>query len=414
METYPELIKKRYSGPTYDLRRESLFSFARTPLRNYKESPTVKDYVEITENELELMSSGVIPEPTGNERIPQGFDIAVNNGNISVDTDKNNGINVLDLMKAARDQNSGFKPELISEKGDDRIEHLINSMWQSGIFINIPKGFNGNLKIHSNAYSSLSFAFKTIILCGENSNVRISDVHVSSGDDNGVHGKNIYVFLEPGAKVQYDYLQDNAISVTDITFIKSFLSEYSQFSIYHVNHGSGKVLFSNESIQRGNSSDFRTYGMNFSEGDQRMDIRDSSFQIGIATTADVCVKGVVLGKSSTMHRGNIDIEEKSIKSTGYYDSKILLMSKEAYANTKPALLIKNNNTRSKHASAISSVDDDQIFYMQSRGIPKNLAKNLITSGFMGSLVEKSGDDILTEVVARYSEGMVLDDGLMER
>lgn len=110
-----------------------------------------------------------------------------------------------------------------------------------------------------------------------------------------------------------------------------------------------------------------------------------------------------------MHRGNIDIEEKSIKSTGYYDSKILLMSKDGFANTKPALLIKNNNTRSKHASAISSVDDDQIFYMQSRGIPKNLAKNLITGGFVGSTVEKSGDSILMERVEKYSEGIALYD-----
>jgi Fe-S cluster assembly protein SufD len=409
MENYAELIKTRYTGPTYDPRKESLISFARTPLRNYKESPTVKDYVEITEDDLVRMSSGTIPASTRAEDPPDGYDVSVKDGRIAGNPGESRGVTVLDLMEAARKTDSGLNPEFLSEKGDDRIEHLINSVWQSGIFIDIPKSFNGVLKVSDTSDASLSFAQKVIINCGEDSNVKISTVHSSTGDGDGVQGRNVYIFLGRRAKVQYDYLQDKSLKVTDIVFVKSFLSEYSEFTIYHVNHGGEKVLFSNESIQRGDSSDFKTFGINFSDGQQKMDIRDSSFQIGIATSADVHVKGVVMGRSSTMHRGNIDIEEKSIKSTGYYDSKILLMSRDGFANTKPALLIKNNDTRSKHASAISSVDDDQIFYMRSRGIPKNLAKNLITSGFMGSIVEKSGDNFLTDVVARYSEGLVLDD-----
>ncbi|MEM0155267.1 MAG: SufD family Fe-S cluster assembly protein [Thermoplasmataceae archaeon] len=409
MENYVELIKTRYTGPTYDPRRESLLSFARTPLRNYKESPTVKDYVEITESDLAKMSSGTIPANVRAQAPPDGYNISVVNGRIAGRSSENGAIKALDLMEAARNSDSGLTPEFLSEKGDDRIEHLINSVWQSGIFIDIPKGFTGALKVHDTSDPSLSFALKVIVSCGEDSNVTISTVNTTIGDGDGVQGRNVYIFLGRRAKVQFDYLQDKSQKVTDIVFVKSFLSEYSEFTIYHVNHGGEKVLFSNESIQRGDSSDFKTFGINFSDGQQKMDIRDSSFQIGIATSADVHVKGVVMGKSSTMHRGNIDIEEKSIKSTGYYDSKILLMSRDGFANTKPALLIKNNDTRSKHASAISSVDDEQIFYMRSRGIPKNLAKNLITSGFMGSIVEKSGDDFLTEVVARYSEGLVLDD-----
>jgi len=409
MENYPELMKSRFNGPTYDSRRDSLLSFLKSPVRNYKESPTVKDYVEITEKELERMSLGLLPEETEISGAPEQFDISMINGKIYRAPKEKAGIRVMDLLEAARDPGSGLKPEFLAEKGDDRIEFLINSTWQKGLFINVPAGFSGEIKIHNRSDSGLSFAFKSVILCGDDSNVKITDVYESAHEGDGVQGKNIYLFLGIRSKVQYDYLQDKDIGTVDITFIKSFLSEYSEFSIYHVNHGGNKVLFSNESIQRGDGSDFRTYGINFSDGNQKMDIRDSSFQIGTATSADVHVKGVVLGKSSTMHRGNIDIELESKKSTGYYDSKILLMSKDGFANTKPALLIKNNNTRSKHSSAISSVDDEQIFYMQSRGIPRNLAKNLITGGFVGSLVEKSGDDILTEVVGRYSEGIVIDD-----
>ena len=409
MENIPELMKTRFSGPDYDFRRASFLSFLKSPARAYKESPTVKDYVEVTEEELERMSFGENLEYTGEDAASDVFDISTQNGRISRKAKEENGIVAMDLVDAVRKQDSGMKLEFLSENGDDRIEDLINSTWQKGIFINVPGGFKGEIRIRNISESRSSYAFKSVIMCGEDSNVRITDVYNTTGDGNGVQGKTVYIFLGMRAKVQYDYLQDKSTGITDLTFVKSFLSDYSEFSIYHVNHGSGKVIFSNESVQRGDSSDFRTYGINFSSEDQKMDIRDSSFQVGVATSADIHVKGVVMGRSSTMHRGNIDIEEKSIKSTGYYDSKILLMSKAGFANTKPALLIKNNNTRSKHASAISSVDDEQILYMQSRGIPKNLAKNLITGGFVGSTVEKSGDSILTETVDKYSEGIALYD-----
>ena len=409
MENYPELMKTRFRGSDYDIRKASFLSFIKSPVRTYKESPTVKDYVEITEEELERMSFGENLEYKGDNSAPDVFDITTQNGKVTRIPEKADRITVMDIEDAVRKPESGLKLEFLTEKGDDRIEHLINSTWQKGIFINIPNGFNGEIKIHNVSSAESSYAYKAVIMCGEDSNVRITDIYGSTGSGSGVQGKNVYIFLAMRSKVQYDYLQDKNNEVTDLTFVKSFLAEYSEFSIYHVNHGAGKVVFSNESIQRGDSSDFRTYGINFSGGDQKMDIRDSSFQLGIATSADIHVKGVVLGRSSTMHRGNIDIEERSIKSTGYYDSKILLMSRDGFANTKPALLIKNNNTRSKHASAISSVDDDQIFYMQSRGIPKNLAKNLITGGFVGSTVEKSGDSILMERVEKYSEGIALYD-----
>ena len=123
--------------------------------------------------------------------------------------------------------------------------------------------------------------------------------------------------------------------------------------------------------------------------------------------ADIQVRGVVTGKSSTIHRGNVDIELESVNSTGFYDSRILLLSKDGYANSKPGLQIKNANTRSKHASAISSVDSEQILYLESRGIGKDDATSLITGGFIGSLIERSKNEKFRASVEKYAEGIRL-------
>ena len=205
--------------------------------------------------------------------------------------------------------------------------------------------------------------------------------------------------------MQYNYLQDKSTSVTDLTYIREFLDRYAQFHIYHINHGGSRVQFTDESVQLGESSDFRVYGVNFSGGSQGMDIRDSSFQKGIGSSADIQVRGVVTGKSSTIHRGNVDLEEQAVKATGFYDSKILLLSQEGLANSKPGLMIKNANTRSKHGSSISDVDEEQIFYLRSRGVDEETARGMVTAGFVGSVIERAGNPEFTRKVYEYAEGL---------
>ena len=348
-----------------------------------------------------------VPEKTEPDSFPPGTDILMDNDRLHINTDlEKHGIIITDMRTALSKHKELINRYVIPHMGKERIEFLINSSWQNGIFMYIPKNAEA-VKISSEilSKSTSSFAFKSVFICEEGTDLNLTETYRSNGGGKGVHGKAVYFFIGDNAKVQYNYLQDKEDTVTDITYVKSFQSRYASFRIYHINHGGNKVLFSNESQQYGESSDFRTYGVSFSTAEQKMDIRDSSFQVGGSTSADIQVRGVVTGSSSTMHRGNVDMEEKSFKSSGFYDSRILLLSRDGYANTKPALMIKNNDTRSKHGSAISSVDDEQVLYLRSRGIPLQLAQNMITEGFVASLIEKANNKAFTDRIHEYAEGL---------
>lgn len=409
MEDYPEILKTRLNDLAYEYRREAFLAFLKSPIRTFKESPTVNEYVEITDDDLERMIYGEITVPESNEpvKFEPNMDIVVDNGRIRVNSElEKQGIVVTDMKTALKKHKDLFKKYVNEKYGDDRLEYLINSSWQNGLFVYIPsKVKEATIKTQNISDSTSSFAFKSVIICDDDTKLSLADIYGSTGDGDGVQGKNIYFFLGKRAKVQYNYLQEKGKKVTDITFIKSFESEYSEFSIYHINYGSGRVFFSNESQQFGDGSDYKVFGVSFSDGEQKLDIRDSSFQEGLASNADIQVRGVVTGSSSTMHRGNIDLEEKSVDSTGFYDSKILLLSEEGFANTKPGLMIKNSNTKSKHGSAISSVDDEQILYLRSRGISKDQAVNMITAGFVGSLIERANNEYFTQKVYEFASGI---------
>ncbi len=401
MEQFSDLLKTRLKDPAYDYRQDSFLLFLKTPVRNFKESPTVKDYVKYTEKDLEVMATGL--KKRYESEIKKEYDVNIVNGFV---THKNEikGVTVRNIV----DSLDHIPAYVWEERGKEREEYLINASWSSGYFIRVDPNTKADISIYSGE-QNFSGSEKNIIIVGKFSKVTITEEIFSIDEkaDRAIHGKTTYIFLEDGATLDYNYLQDKNLGVVDFTFIRSFQQKESTVRLFHVNHGSDKVIFSTESRQIGDNSDYRVFGASFSDGTQEIDIRDSSFEIGKNVNADIQVRGVVTGKSSTIHRGNVDIELESVNSTGFYDSRILLLSKDGYANSKPGLQIKNANTRSKHASAISSVDSEQILYLESRGIGKDDATSLITGGFIGSLIERSKNEKFRASVEKYAEGIRL-------
>ncbi|MEM0158425.1 MAG: SufD family Fe-S cluster assembly protein [Thermoplasmataceae archaeon] len=405
MESYAEKLRGRLNDEAFEYRRDAFLAFLKAPVRNYKESPTVKEYVEISDADLEAMVNGQVTETDINDT---ATDVLVLNHELAR-SNISGQIRIRKLSTVISEDPALASKYVYSFLGKERQEYLINSAWMDGIAIEIPDRFSGSLKISNYAHSSSSFCYKSIIIVGKECNIDLTDLYFSTGEGSGIQGKTIYLYVGENSKVRYHYLQDKGQGVTDITFVRQFMERFSEFTFFHINHGSDRVLFVDESQQKGDLSSFRVFGVNFSDRKQKMDIRDSSFQIGESTTADIQVRGVVLGSSSTVHRGNIDLEDSALKSSGFYDSKILLLSKDGYANSKPALMIKNANTRSKHGSSISDVDEDQIFYLRSRGIPTGMAKSMITAGFVGSMTERSNDEYFRNKVYEYAKGIELND-----
>ena len=407
MEAYSDILKSKISDPSFDYRKESMLRFLKSPVRDYKESPTVKDYVEVTDIELVKMATGNYS--TGKtDKSNSAADITVS-GNHFTKRNGNSAHFDMDHLSNVLSRSPQIRNKIESFFGNEREEHLINSSWQDGLFIKTQQDISLSISIESTINAAESGSQKDFVWVGRNTKLILSDIRTSEGSGNGVQGRNIYFYLEEGATLDYHYLQDKADGVFDITYVKTFGEMNSLGTIYHINHGSGKVLFQNESNQMGDQSDYKVFGVSFSSGKQKIDIRDSSFQVGKNTNADIHVRGVVTGDSSTIHRGNIDIELESTKSTGFYDSRIVLLSKLGYANSKPALMIKNNDTRSKHGSAISSIDKEELTYIRSRGISEKDAKSMISAGFVGSMIERANNAKFTEMVDKFAHELIIDE-----
>ena len=126
MEQFSDLLKTRLKDPAYDFRQDSFLNYLKTPKRSYKESPTVKDYVDISEKDLERMATGLYkplkPALKGRE-----YDVMIGNGRI-ISKKEVSGVKISNIT----DVLSELPSVVWEKKGKEREEFLINASWSGG------------------------------------------------------------------------------------------------------------------------------------------------------------------------------------------------------------------------------------------------------------------------------------------
>lgn len=122
---------------------------------------------------------------------------------------------------------------------------------------------------------------------------------------------------------------------------------------------------------------------------------------------EITMKSVAEGKSSATLHGMIEITEKGRGTVTHLTEDALILDPTAKINAVPALEIRTNDVKASHSAAISKVSPEQLFYLQSRGIPKQQARRIFVDGFLAELIGKIPDEgirekILHEIRRHYS------------
>lgn len=143
----------------------------------------------------------------------------------------------------------------------------------------------------------------------------------------------------------------------------------------------------------------------YGEGDQTLDFRTFQDHIAPDTTSNLLFKGAVGGRSRAVYTGLIHVGRQARGTNAFQTNRNVKLSGEAWAESVPNLEIENNDVRCSHASTVGPVDEDQRFYLESRGVPPAVAERLIVAGFfdevLGQLPVPSAAPLLAaEIEAR--------------
>ena len=156
----------------------------------------------------------------------------------------------------------------------------------------------------------------------------------------------------------------------------------------------------------GTGSDLHTRGLYFALGDQHKDLKVIQDHIAEKATSRALYKGAVRDRARSVFQGLIIVEENAAGTDAYLSNKNLLMNDGARADSLPQLKIDNNDVKCSHGSTTGKVDEEEVYYLQSRGFSKQEAKLLIAQGLFAELVAAAPEVLKEELEHLVAEAVV--------
>jgi Fe-S cluster assembly protein SufD len=276
--------------------------------------------------------------------------------------------------------------------GRTRFAALHAAFRAGGTFVFVPRNVRVERPLQTLTYvdrDGLAVFPHTVLVLEEGAELTFVDRYVSPDLDRALSDAVVELYLGPGSKLRYVSLQDWGAGVTHLSVQRAVVGRDAELRSLAVAFGGSLSRTEVESILEGDGGSSEMLGVYFADGDQHFDHRSIQDHLGSQTASDLLYKGALKGRSRTIYSGTVIIRPGAHKCDAYQTNRNVLLSEQAKADSIPNLeILSNDPVRCGHAASVGPVDDDQLFYMQSRGIPLDEAQRLIVTGFFQEVLDR--------------------------
>jgi Fe-S cluster assembly protein SufD len=197
--------------------------------------------------------------------------------------------------------------------------------------------------------------------------------------------------LAQGARLRYITVQELGTSARQIAMTVCETGADASLSTMAVALGGSYARLRNDARITGKGAHNELLAVYFGEGNQMHDFRTTQDHVAPKSTSELVFKGAVKDSSRSVYSGLIRIGEHARGTVANQTNRNLLLSPNAAAESVPNLEIENNDVKCSHASAVGPIDEDHRYYLESRGVPSEVAERLIVLGFFAELLERIPD-----------------------
>ncbi len=297
------------------------------------------------------------------------------------------GLVALPLSLAGADYSDILKRHLATEVGADfgKFEALNTTLWEDGIFIYAPDNVRIEEPIHllrrGSASSRWTFP-RTLIVVGENSKLTVVDEYYSANET--VAGKSnavVEVFGHANSEVEYFVLQrNNAKTLSHYTERTILVGDTSKSMLVAASFGSKTHKANLGTIMQGRQTKSLQYGLVFGSDKQSFDHHTEHINRGANGYSDLDFKVVLKDKAHSTYTGLIRVDENIKNCEAYQSNRNLLLNRGTKAESIPELEILCDEVVCTHGATVGPIDEMQVFYLLSRGIPRTDAVRMIVRG----------------------------------
>jgi len=322
------------------------------------------------------------------------------------------GVVALTLESAAGDDRFADSiSEIFARRADadNGFVALNNALFAGGLFLRIGRNVAANYPIHllfvAEAVTGKTFAAspRVIIQAQANSAATIIETYSSSGAASYLTNAVIDFEVEDSARIQHYKVQRESTNGFHIAATRANLGPKAKYETTTINLGGAISRHDIDVVMNHEGAECAVDGLYMVEGSQHTDTHSLIDHRQPHCTSRQLYKGILDGKSRAVFNGKVFVRHGAQQTDAQQTNKNLLLSPDAQIDTKPQLEIYADDVKCTHGAAIGQLEEDELFYLESRGINPALAKNMLTYGFAEEVIER----ISIESIKRELDSVVL-------
>lgn len=302
------------------------------------------------------------------------------------------GVLVEDLSVAAREYPDLVEPALGALTSSDpegtgghadRTITVNDAAWTAGVFVSVPAEVELDVPIVVQVHASAPGAHlpRILTVLGHHARASLYLEHSSAADTDALVDEVVEVIANDAAQLDLVSFQQWGPHVDHLALQKVQAHRDSRIRHLSVTVGGRTVRFLPETDLVGPGAETRPLGVYFADEGQWFDLQPYVRHLSPHATSDVLFKGALQGRSRTVFRGNIFVHKDAVGTDTDENNKSLILTEGARADATPFLEIECSDIVAGHGSATGQIDALQLYYLTSRGIPREEALRLIVTGF---------------------------------
>jgi len=305
------------------------------------------------------------------------------------------GVTVSELGQALAEHEALVRQRIYTLVGfDDRPGALNAARWEAGTFVHVPRGVEVELPVeallHATGASGRVFG-RTLVVVEEGAKATVIDRFTSPDLAGPTQASSVVeLFVAPNAELEHVSIVDWGAGVRHHIVLRALAERDARVRSVLVSLGGDVIRAEPTMVLNGPGADARAYGLYLASGDQHFEHRVVARHEGPHAHSDLLYKGAIQDRAHTIFYGNLIVRPGASGTDAYQTNRNLVLNEGAKAETIPFLEIETAEVRCSHAGSVGRVDDEHIFYLGSRGVPREVAKRLIVTGFFQEVLEQVG------------------------
>ena len=268
---------------------------------------------------------------------------------------------------------------------------LLNSAFvEAPVLVHVPAGVNVDKPIavlHWIDAAGIAVFPRTIVHTGADADVTVVEYHTST-DVAALTVPVVELDVDDAGRLHYLNVQQLGRQVWQIAYQASRVGRDATLDSSSVALGGDYARVRTDSAVSGKGATSNLLAVYFGDGESMHDFRTMQDHVAPATTSDLLFKGAVRDNAKSVYSGLIRVRKEAAGTNAFQTNRNLVLSEGAHVESVPNLEIEANDVRCSHASAVGPIDEEQRFYLESRGIEPDVAERLIVLGFFGEVLDR--------------------------